>query len=102
MLSVWIFLATFGGGLFAGAAYLLIGGLGVARELRGRIVSLELEIDDTKARLMSEVKKRAAQASVEARNEQRSMADLRAEAERLRAGNTESQRPVVRFGSRRE
>lgn len=46
---------------------MMIGGVGVLRGLSGRLVNVENRIEDVDQRVTTEVKKRASQAGVEAR-----------------------------------
>lgn len=82
MLSAWIILATGIGGALAGWVFVLIGGTGVARELRRRIAQLETDIDAVDMKVMREIKRRASLVASEARAEDRSMKDLEREAAR--------------------
>ena len=92
--EIAIALSVGAGGLLAGALYVVVGGLGVARTLRRRIEALEGETAAISERLTRDQKRRAGQA----RQDVASMADLQREAAQRLA--EVPQRPSARgFGA---
>ncbi len=87
MLSAMIFGGSVLGGVVAGCAYLLIGGLGVARTLARRCSELEQSVDSLEGRLTREVKRRAAMAATESKADAKSVRELADEATRRLAAN---------------
>jgi len=82
MVNLWLFVAVSAGGAVAGCLYLLLGGAGVARALKKRCMQLEIDVDDLRDQIAREVKRRAAWAAGQAREEKKSFKDMQIEAER--------------------
>ncbi len=80
----WYPLAIFAtaalGGVVAGAAIHLIGGVGVVRQLRNRMQGLESDIDLLEQRLTREIKRRAGLQAAETRSEEKGLKALQHEA----------------------
>lgn len=99
LLSAMIIVACGLGGAVAGAAYLFIGGTGVARMLSNRITALEQQADSIDGRLSREVKRRAAQAATDSKHEAKSMKELADEAQLRLAIDNPPTAPVEGFPS---
>lgn len=94
MVNVWLFVAVSAGGAVAGCLFLLLGGVGVARQLQKRCLALETDIDDLSLKLVREVKRRAANAATEARAEQKTNRDIQLDASRRLIENSGTPKDV--------